>query len=348
MGKTLDAIENYADNPDESVISREHAQGLIVTNVASVMALKVADVMMKSAGGRIAEDVWHRMPASNLRNLKGIKNVTKDELIPIFSQLRHMEYRIESPLVDDQFKISIGGLLDTADISFSGAGEALQIEWRFSSLFQRIARKSDHWAILDRQTLFNLRSKYSYLLFQHLSSLFRLKHVYFKEFEVDYLRAIMNVPESVNKEFKDFNRQILKPSLKDISGLSRYTLDMETVKSGRKVTAVKIFWEEKEDRKAVKKELDSTKLGRKARMSGKVEATVLDSPFPSSGGFSDDSYWLTELRNLWPEWSPKMNNSSTANIAEHVRKLAKEQGMALDSPKIKGLFANIIKRWGKG
>jgi len=132
-------------------------------------------------------------------------------------------------------------------------------------MFRELVQASDHWAVIDRQTMFALRSKYSILLFQHLSAFFPLKHIWFKQYTVAELRAILNVADGVNKQFAFLNRDVLKPAVAEINQLSRYQIKMEMVKSGRTVMGVKFTWDEKPDLVPVKRELDSSKTGRKAR-----------------------------------------------------------------------------------
>ena len=61
--------------------------------------------------------------------------------------------------------------------------------------FREMAAESNHWAILDRQAVFHLGSKYSVLLFQHIASLQNLKHVTSKRFTVPDLRAMFGMSD---------------------------------------------------------------------------------------------------------------------------------------------------------
>lgn len=68
-------------------------------------------------------------------------------------------------------RYTIGGFLDEAVIDYRNEGNGdLVIAWWFGATFRRMAEQSNHWAILDRQTIFALTSKYSILLFQHFAS----------------------------------------------------------------------------------------------------------------------------------------------------------------------------------
>lgn len=69
-------------------------------------------------------------------------------------------------------------------------------------MFTRAAAASNHWAILDRQTVFHLGSKYSLLLFQHIASLAKLDQVTSKTFTVAELRSVLEVEPGKLERFR--------------------------------------------------------------------------------------------------------------------------------------------------
>ena len=331
MAKTLEKAKNYATNDKQSIVPTSRGQGIIVTDAPSVTALKVADVLIKSCGGRLADESWHEIDAYDLFVVKGIKHLTRDELEPMFFELRRMGY---SHFDEEQNKLTIGGLLDVAKVKFSEESGNTKIRWKFSEMFRELVQASDHWAVIDRQTMFALRSKYSILLFQHLSAFFPLKHIHFKQYSTAELRAILNVSDGVNKQFKFLNRDVLKPALAEINQLSRYKVEMETVKSGRKIQAVKFTWDEKPDPTEIKRELDRPKVGRKARRNGTAETPVV--AFPASGGIRYAEPWQTIART---HGSGKDIN----RIAEDFRNWCAGKQIPLDGPKVERQFETFCK-----
>ena len=331
MAKTLEKAKNYATNDKQSIVPTSRGQGIIVTDAPSVTALKVADVLIKSCGGRLADESWHEINAYDLKLVKGIKHLTRDELEPMFYELRRMGY---SHFDEEQNKLTIGGLLDVAKVKFSEESGNTKIRWKFSEMFRELVQASDHWAVIDRQTMFALRSKYSILLFQHLSAFFPLKHIHFKQYSTAELRAILNVSDGVNKQFKFLNRDVLKPALAEINQLSRYKVEMETVKSGRKIQAVKFTWDEKPDPTETKRELNRPKAGRKARRNGSAETPV--TTFPASGGIRYAEPWQTIART---HGSGKDINL----IAGDFRNWCAGKNIPLDGPKVERQFETFCK-----
>ena len=344
MGKTLEVAQKFDGDERKAVIPNEYARGMIMGYAPSAQALKLMSLMIGESGGRMAEDVWHKITLGQIRNIKGMRNHDKETLRPLFSELRAMNYSFDNI---EKHKIEIGGFLDHAEIKYKNdvLGD-LEVQWRFSTMFKRMASESNHWAILDRQTQFSLRSRYSLLLFQYLASYFQLQHITYKRFLISELRSVLNVNDNKYSQFKELNKWVIKPSIEEINQLSRFEIGMTTIKSGRSVTEVQFTWKEKLDLSPTKRELDSSKIGRKVRREGKVQQVVLDVPFPDSGGLTYSDHWRDEGRRIWSDQGRSLRDfPDTTIIANHVRKKACEQNIPLDHPKIKNLFDNTIKAW---
>ena len=118
----------------------------------------------------MAEDRHHELKARDFRVLKGMQKHDKASLVPLFTQLRVVTFHYDDGGAKN---FHIGGFLDHAKIDYRYEDETgeITVRWWFGGLFKKLAVDSNHLAILDRQTVFNLRSKYSILLFQHVASL---------------------------------------------------------------------------------------------------------------------------------------------------------------------------------
>ena len=344
MGKTSRIASAFAHDDSKTVMPTEQARGMWIDRAPSAQALKVLNLMIDVAGGRMGEDVTHRFRLSDIKRMDGMRNQSQTSIVSIFSELHAMTYHFD----DMQKQVhKITNLMDETNVRYSDEYDGdIAIEWSFTRGFQRMAASSDHWAIIDRQTLFALRSRYSLLLFQHLSSYFDLDHIHYKKFSLEELRAVLNVPKGKHKKFPFFNRDVLKPTLAEINQLSRFEIKMQTIKEGRAVVAIELSWSEKKDLAPTKKELNQPQKGRKARREGKVELSVIDIPFPQNGGLSYDKYWRDEGRRIWSDQGRSLRDFPDTNlIANHVRKKASEQNIPLNHPKMKALFENVIKAW---
>jgi hypothetical protein len=268
-------------------------------------------------------------------------NHSRQSVVPLFAELRASTMINDDPTA---MRTVIGGLLDEAVVDYRDeiSGDTL-ITWTFGSMFRRMAGESNHWAILDRQAVFHLGSKYSVLMFQHIASLQNLKHVTSKRFTVPELRAVLGVSEGIMPRFSHLKSRAILPAIAEInSDLTRLTLTATLHKIGRTVAEVEIAWEVKEDLTKVKRELDHSKVGRKARRNGTAETLVLS--FPEHGTIRDTPTWDRIARDN----APKLDGGHVPdlrNLADAFRKWCAEKSIPLDMQNIEKSFTTWCKSY---
>ena len=340
MLKTTKVAADRAHDQTKTVLPAEVARGVYMQNAPSLKALKLMHLMIATAGGRMAEPVQHEMRLSDIRKIAGLGHHTHETLKPLFGELR------AATLIHDDTekkRVQIGGILDVAllDYRHEVSGDTL-LTWYFSRMFTAMAEQSNHWAIMDRQTVFHLGSKYSVLLFQHISSLTKLDHVTSKTFTVPELRAMFGVPDGKLPRFADLNRRALEAAITEINQLSRLTLTAMPHKIGRTVASVEIAWEVKPDPTETKHELDRSKVGRKARQNGTVETPVLS--FPEHGTIRDTPTWDRIARDN----APKLDGGHVPDLrvlADTFRKWCGEKSIPLDMRNIEKTFTTWCKSY---
>lgn len=351
MAKTIDVAADREFDDTKTVLPAEVARGIYVYNPPSLRALKIMHLMIGTAGGRMADEVQHSIRLSGIRKIDGMSHHDRKSLEPLFTELR------AATLVSDDAqkkRITIGGILDEAIIDYreESSGD-LVVSWWFGRTFRRMAAESNHWAILDRQTVFHLGSKYSVLMFQHIASLANLDRINSKTFTIPELRALLGVPAGKLDRFADLNHRAIQSAVEEINQLSRLTLTVTPQKVGRTVTSVEISWAVKGEgaKSAAARELKGHSAGRKARRTGKAETVADDTalpPFPRSGGFTYSPEWQKRFTSIWSDLGrPYGERPDTAHVADHVRRIAQDQGLAPDSPQIGKLLENVLKNWKK-
>lgn len=337
----MEVAADRAYDDARTVIPAEYARGLYVRNAPGALALKLMHLMIASAGGRMAEPVAHEVRLADIRAVQGMKNHDRASLTPIFEELRGAVLSYDDP---EAMKWTIGGFLDEAVIDYRHeTGGELLISWWFGAAFRRMAAKSDHWAIIDRQTVYALTSKYSILLFQHFASLQNLDHKTVERFTVPRLRELLGVPEGKIKRFADLNRDALKPAITEINQLARFTLTAKANKLGRTVVSVDITWEPKPDPAETRRELErAMAMGRKARRDGAAE--TLPPCFPSSGSVKHDKPW-EDLARAYAKRLPGGHLPDLGALAGAFRDWCRAKGIPLDAPGIEKTFVGFCKSY---
>ncbi len=338
MIKTTQIAADRAHDDTKSVLPAEVARGVYIENPPGAEALKLMHLLIGKAGGRMAEDVRHELRLADIKKIDGMRNHTRATLRKLFIELAGAVIVFDD--TEAQCEI-IGGFLDRAKLDYRHEiSDDLLVAWWFGGAFREMAEKSCHWAILDRQTVFALSSKYSILLFQHIASLVNLDHVTSKTFTVAELRTVLGVPNGKVKRFADLKKDVLTPAIAEINQTSRMSLTATPNKIGRTVASVTIAWEEKpqEAKQEARRELARPKVGRKARRDGTAEAPAL--AFPASGGIAFDEHWLGIKRAAGCD----MDNTL---IAEKFRAWCAGKGMTLDALNIEKAFSNFCSKVGR-
>lgn len=336
----MQVAADRAFDQTKTVLPVEVARGVYLRNAPSLQALKLMHLMIGTAGGRMAEDVRHEIRLSDIRKIDGMKNHDRASLTPLFEELRAVVIREGDP-IDDTQRVIVGGLLDHAVLDRKDpiSGDTL-LSWFFGRMFREMAEKSNHWAILDRQTVFHLSSKYAVLLFQHVASLANLNRISNKTFTVPELRAVLGVPDDKLERFADLNRRAVTPAITEINHLSRLTLTATPNKIGRTVASVTIGWQVKDDPSAAKRELAGSKVGRQARRNGTAE--MVAAAFPESGSVRWTP-WEALVREHASKPTPDMEL-----VGVKFREFCAGRGLPLTSAGIEKTFVAWVSKFRIG
>lgn len=343
MGKTIEVAADRAYDDKIGVIPREMAKGVFIQNAPGVQATKILHLMIDKAAGRMGEDCWHEMHLRDIRKVPGMRNHDLTSLREMIYEIAASTFSFEVDVDQQRRKVGIGTFLDGGELVYDRADEGdLMIRWHFGITFRTLAEESNHWAILDRQAFFAMTSKYSLALFQQISSMVRMQHVSSCTYSVEELRQVMGVVPGKVTRWADFNRDALKPAMKEINQLTRFDVTARFIKAGRRIDKVVIEWVEKPDPTPAKKELAGSKVGRKARRNGMTEALALT--FPESGTIRDAQPWGQIARDNAPKLEGR-HVPDLLKLADAFRKWCAEKSIRLDATSIEKTFTTWCKSY---
>ena len=341
MPTTLEVATDRQDRPDDIVTPREHARSYYVTNPPGAAALKLVLHLINTAGGRMADDVEHSTRLADIKAIEGIRDLTRREAEDLFAELAG------AVLVFDDQKTRcsmISGFLAEATLNHrqEETGDIL-ITWKFGKAFRNIADQSAHWAIIDRQTAFALRSRYSISLFQRICSYVKLDKQTSMTFTVDELREILGVPSGTMTRFSHLKLRAIEAAIEEINQKSRFHLTATYHKRGRTVASVTIAWSVNPPaaNRALKVELDRHSAGRKHRLAGTAEHVAERLTFPASGGVRF---------GLWQEKHQEANQGRSREkvkdinlTADAFRSWMTRKGIPFDQKNIADIWLKFCK-----
>jgi len=141
---------------------------------------------------------------------------------------------------------------------------------------RKIIKNSTVFARLQKEVMFALTSKYALTLYEMVQKRGNLRFKSSEKFKLEDLRGILGVPKGKLTTWSNLQLRALTPAVEEVNQLSDYDVRMTPYKEGRRVAGVVLEWSKKsaKGQSAVDRELEFSKVGRKARLTGKVEAVV--------------------------------------------------------------------------
>lgn len=139
-----------------------------------------------------------------------------------------------------------------------------------------LLKDSTVFAKLEIEVLRAFTSKYALSLYESVARRVRLKHVFMERFDLPDFRELLGVEKGKLTTFGNLNQYAIKPALLEVNALSDFTVTLTPEKMGRRVTGVLLGWGQKDidGKKAAYAELQRSRVGRKARLTGTVERWV--------------------------------------------------------------------------
>lgn len=152
------------------------------------------------------------------------------------------------------------------------------LTYRFPTELFDILKKSSVWGEIEIPVLMHLSSKYAISLYEHASQWINLTYKNSEKFSIEEFRQMVGVEEGKYELFGGLNANIIKKAIDEINALSSFVLTATPIKTGKRVTHIRIFWRHKnvEEKKAAYRELTRHSSGRKARIRGQEEVIEID------------------------------------------------------------------------
>jgi len=155
------------------------------------------------------------------------------------------------------------------------------LNYSFDKRLVEILQDSAIWGKISIPVLMAFSSKYSVSLYEHISQWTGLTRKSFQDLSLNEFRELLGVEKGKYAAFGALNKHVVKQTVMEINALAPFSVTILPVKTGKKVTHIRIGWwqKEKEEVEAAWREVHRSKVGRKARISGQV-VTVTE-PYPS-------------------------------------------------------------------
>lgn len=169
--------------------------------------------------------------------------------------------------------------LETPLLAFIDTGDGdsghVTVQYSFPKRLRVVLLRSNRWGRVRCEVAYAMRCKYAIALYE-LICLRINRETSVEAFTLERFRELLGVPPKTYVQGGDFMRFVVEPALLEVNGLSDFgvSLDLRRRHSRAPIHEVAIAWWRKEGDafRAAIDERGRSKVGRKARLRGEVEA----------------------------------------------------------------------------
>jgi hypothetical protein len=248
------------------LVSAEFPGGSSMTAAAR----KTLVLLLHAAAGAAGEDTEHSIAKAAIRGT----HESNDRLRRVLDELQRtlLRVRVKSPRGHDAVLVAP---IISQRIEETADDARAMVWWRFSEPMRRVIAASDHYAELHRQTVLALESRYAVTLYELGAMLHRREDPIWRG-TLDQLREQFGVPGGKLRRWVDLRRRVLEPAAAELQQLAPFDTIWREFRHAGAVIGVEIrFWpKDPEGRSAAARELDSSRVGRKARRTGQAERVI--------------------------------------------------------------------------
>ena len=245
----------------------------------SAPARKVLALLIQAAAG----DGWKPGPHSVLkRELRGTHE-SNDRLPGILDELQGTLLRIETVAPDGRSAALVAPVI-AYRIEHLADDDGSRVWWEFSEPARRAMQGSDYFAALNRGTLLAFESRYAVTMYERGCLLAGRRDPRWRG-TVEELREVMGVPKGVYRDWCGIREKVIEPAIAAVNQIADFVASYRLEHGPRnKVMAVELWFRPKPpaERNAAAAELNRSRVGRKARRLGTVEAVVAPLTLPDA------------------------------------------------------------------
>lgn len=261
--RTLDAKPNA-----ESLVKPGELVDLVEVTPLTLTDRRIYNQLLENAWDGIEKPVTHVIAKAELRGSHNANDRIGESLERLMSAIVKIQVNWDGEEAIERVQL-LGGNIET--LRRDGL-----IEYEIPARLRKIIKQSSVFARLQREVMFALTSKYALTLYEMVQKRGNLKYRSSEKFTLEALRGVLGVPKGKLTSWSNLNLRAIKPAVVEVNALSDYVVQIEPVKTGRRVTHVELRWwrKDRDGVNAAEREVTFSKVGRSARVAGNVEPEV--------------------------------------------------------------------------
>jgi hypothetical protein len=259
----------------ESLVKPGELVDLIEVTPLTLTDRRIYNQLLENAWEAIDKPVLHVIAKADLRGSHNSNDRIGDSIERLMSAIVKIEAVWDGKPAIERVQL-LGGNLEMA------RADGL-FEYEIPPRLRKIISNSTIFARLQREVMFALSSKYALTLYEMVQKRGNLKWRSSEKFTLEALRGVLGEPKGKLTSWSNLRLRAIDPAVAEVSALSDYMVEIQPVKTGRRVTHVELRWWRKDGEATGKAEraLQFASTGRMVRAEGREEPIT---PAPDAPG----------------------------------------------------------------
>jgi Initiator Replication protein len=291
-GKAWRTIE--ARSTPDSLIKPGELVDLVEVTPLTLTDRRIYNLLLENAWDSIDKPVIHTIGKARLRGSHNSNDRIGESIERLMAAIVKVKVTQNGETAIERVQL-LGG-----NVEFEMPDGMLHYE--IPPRLRRIIKDSTIFARLQKEVMFALSSKYALTLYEMVQKRGNLVYRSSEDFPIGEMRGVLGVPKGKLTTWSNLYNRAIRRAVEEVNQLSDYLVEVEPLKTGRKVSHVRLKWWKKDSGSIhdVARELCGAKLGRRARRKGCVEEVVEIPSFSEGAGESralpapEDTPWADD------------------------------------------------------
>lgn len=275
-GKAWRTLEARA-TPD-SLIKPGELVDLVEVTPLTLADRRIYNLLLENAWDSIDKPVIHTISKTRLRGSHNSNDRIGESIERLMAAIVKVKVTQNGETAIERVQL-LGG-----NVEFETPDGLLHYE--IPPRLRRIIKDSTIFARLQKEVMFALSSKYALTLYEMVQKRGNLIYRSSEDFVIGEMRGVLGVPKGKLTTWSNLYNRAIRRAVEEVNQLSDYLVEIEPLKTGRKVSHIRLKWWKKDSGGIhdVVHELCGAKLGRRARQKGRLEAVVEPPPLRERAG----------------------------------------------------------------
>jgi plasmid replication initiation protein len=210
----------------------------------------------------------------SLGRLRPSRHESNDRIANCLDRLLKVVVNVPHMTTDGEPRVLKTHLIDFVDLSADESNPRATVRFGVPKKLQPILAESNRWGRIKAEVVCAMTSKYAMALYEMVQLRANLDRC-IETFPITRFRDLLGVPPGAYERGNDFMRFVVDPAILEVNGLSDVgvQIDVKRRHTRAPIDSVTTAWWKKQgdEFRSAMRERDQSKLGRMARLRGKVE-----------------------------------------------------------------------------